>query len=155
MNLYLVQHAEAKPKEEDAQRSLTERGVADAEKVASFAAQHNLVKVSKILHSGKTRAAQTAEIFADHFHPPEGVASTEGLEPLADVSIWEKKLAGYSDNLMLVGHQPHMGKLAALLLSGDTERTVVNFRMGGIVSLRRDEQNRWAIDWMLIPEMLS
>ena len=36
MNLYLVQHAEAKPKQEDPGRPLTDKGYADIEKTAKL-----------------------------------------------------------------------------------------------------------------------
>ncbi len=33
------------------------------------------------------------------------------------------------------------------------ERTVVRFRMGGVVCLGRDESGAWALEWMLVPEL--
>jgi phosphohistidine phosphatase len=39
----------------------------------------------------------------------------------------------------LVGHLPHLARLAAMLISGDKERSVINFQMGGVVRLRRME----------------
>ncbi|MCD6138753.1 MAG: histidine phosphatase family protein, partial [Deltaproteobacteria bacterium] len=82
MKLYLVQHAEAKKKDEDPQRPLSEKGWTDIKKVAAFAAEQANIKVSNIMHSGKTRARQTAEAMADYLTPPEGIRKEEGLEPL-------------------------------------------------------------------------
>ena len=62
--IYLVQHGEAKSKEEDPARSLTEKGRRDVEKVAVWAAQTGL-RIEQIRHSGNRRAAETAEIFAE------------------------------------------------------------------------------------------
>jgi len=66
MNLYLVQHAEAKRKEEDPERPLSEKGRVDIRKVAVYIAGHINIKVSAIIHSGKTRARQTAEALAEY-----------------------------------------------------------------------------------------
>lgn len=68
MKLYLVQHGEAKRKEEDPSRPLTNKGIKDAEKVAKYISKLE-VKAKKIFHSGKLRAKQTAEIYAKHLKP--------------------------------------------------------------------------------------
>jgi len=46
---------------------------------------------------------------------------------------------------MMVGHLPHMGKLAGHSLTGDESREVVTFRTVGIACLERDENGRWTI----------
>ena len=63
MRLYLVQHGQAKSEELDPQRGLTEQGVQDVERLAAFLKPLSLA-VQVVWHSGKTRAAQTAEILA-------------------------------------------------------------------------------------------
>ena len=63
MKLYLVQHAKAAPKEVDQQRPLTEEGLRDIQKIAGFIKPMNLC-VDYLWHSGKKRAAQTAEVLA-------------------------------------------------------------------------------------------
>ena len=52
---------------------------------------------------------------------------------------------------LLVGHLPHLSRLASLLLVGDATREIVAFRMGGIVCLENDA-GRWRIKWILTPE---
>ena len=63
MRLYLVQHGEAKSEAEDPERSLTKRGEEETGKV-SVAAKRLSIRPSKIHHSGKKRAEQTAGIIA-------------------------------------------------------------------------------------------
>jgi phosphohistidine phosphatase len=154
MNLYLVQHGEARSKEEDPSRPLSEKGREEVKKVATTLSEHLTIQVTTILHSGKTRAQQTAQILAEYFDPPEGIQMTEGLEPLAEPSIWSERLAKTDEGLMLVGHLPHLSKLSAYLLCQDEEKKVVNFHRGGIVCLKRDETGLWCIDWMIIPGIL-
>ncbi len=152
MLLYLVQHAEAKSKEEDPARDLTEKGRRDTERVARYLKRLN-VPVSRIFHSGKTRAQSTAEILAAQVQSSAGIADAPGLAPLDDPAIWAERVASLEEDTLLVGHLPHLGKLAALLLSGDKEKSLVNFQMGGVVCLRRQEGN-WALDWMIVPDIV-
>ena len=154
MNLFLVQHAEAKSKEADPERLLSDQGRADIQKVAAFLGGSGL-QVHRILHSGKLRARQTAETLAEHLAPSGSASETDGLAPLDDPSIWEQRLTEIDEDLVLVGHLPHLGKLAALLLTGDSERSVVAFQLGGVVSLGRDEAGHWSVRWMVVPEILT
>jgi len=154
MNLYLVQHGEAMSKEEDSSRPLSEKGREDVRKVAAFVAEHMKIQVASILHSGKARAQQTAQILAEHLNPSEGIMMTEGLEPLAEPSIWIERLAKTEEDSMLVGHLPHLSKLSAYLLCQDEEKKVIHFQRGGIVCLGREESGVWSINWMIIPDFL-
>jgi phosphohistidine phosphatase len=153
MFLYLVQHAEAKTEEEDPARDLTARGCIDIEDVAHQLKRLN-VQVGRIWHSGKTRAKSTASVLASHIRPRGGVSEAPGLAPQDDPEIWAGRLATMDEDILLVGHLPHLGRLAALLMSGDKERTVINFQVGGVVRLRRMEAGQWAVDWMIVPEII-
>ena len=153
MRLYLVQHGEAKRKEEDPARPLTDSGREEVERVASYAAKIG-VKVERILHSGKLRAQQTAEIMAKHLKPPKGVEKTDELEPLADPKVWAERLKKVEENLMLVGHLPHLSRLTSLLLTDREDVELVAFRMGGIVCLEKDERGKWRVQWIIRPETL-
>ncbi|MFH1624045.1 MAG: phosphohistidine phosphatase SixA [Pseudomonadota bacterium] len=155
MNVYLVQHAEPKREEEDPERPLSERGWSDIRKLAAFVAQHTNVKVTSIMQSGKTRARQTAEVLAEYLNPSEGVKQVDGLEPLADPSTWAGRLAEREEDIVLVGHLPHLGKLSALLLCQDESKRPVDFQMGGVVCLGRVESATWSVRWMVIPQILA
>ena len=61
--LYLVQHGRAVPEHEDEQRPLTDRGADDVSWVAHWAIDRFAVRPHRIVHSGKTRSRQTAEIW--------------------------------------------------------------------------------------------
>jgi phosphohistidine phosphatase len=153
MFLYLVQHAEAKREEEDPARDLTEKGRVDIENIAHHLKRLN-VQVRQILHSGKTRAQSTANVMARHLKPPAGVSEAQGLAPLDDPEICAGPITKMDEDIMLVGHLPHLARLAAILMSGDKERSVVNFQMGGVIRLRRMEAGQWAVDWMVVPGII-
>ena len=153
MELYLVQHGEAKSKAEDPQRPLTELGRDEVQRVAVFAAKAGL-KVGQIRHSGKRRAEETASILAEHLSPAEGVLAVPGLAPMDDVRPIVQALQEETAPLMLVGHLPFMNRLAGLVVTGDPDRSVVRFRMGGIVCLEGAGDD-WAVKWMVTPELVA
>jgi phosphohistidine phosphatase len=153
MFLYLVQHAEAKREEEDPSRPLTENGIQDIKKTASHASKLN-IKVEKIFHSTKLRAKQTEEILSENLNPIGGVLETDGLAPMDHPVIWAERLEDIKDNIVLVGHLPHLGRLASLLLCRDSEKGIIAFRMAGIVCLQRNDEGRWSLQWMITPEII-
>ncbi len=154
MLLYLVQHAEAKRKEEDPLQGLTERGLQDITKVGAYLEKQNLA-VSKIFHSGKTRALQTAQVLGERLRPTKGITEIDGLAPMDEPEIWKGRIPQVSEDIVLVGHLPHLGRLASLLLCGDKEKNIIDFRMGGMVCLKRFEDGHWAVEWMVVPEVFE
>ena len=149
MRLYLVQHGQATSEVEDPERPLTDQGVDDVERVARYAVAKLSVGADRVVHSGKTRARQTAEIW-------RGLLDADGdqadaLAPNDDPTTWVERLEAESEDLMLVGHLPHLGRLAALLLTGDADRAVIRFRQGGLVGVERTD-TRWAVSVVLPPD---
>ncbi len=153
MLIYLVQHADAKREEEDPSRPLSEQGLKDIKKVASYMSKLN-IKVHKIFHSSKLRAMQTAEVLSENLKPTMGISEVDGLTPLDDPQIWAERLKGIPDDVILVGHLPHLAKLSSLLLCGTVERNIVSFKMAGFVCLKRDDAAAWSVQWMLTPEVV-
>ena len=150
--VYLVQHGEAKPEHEDPSRPLTERGREEVGLVASIASALNL-KIDIIIHSGKLRARQTAEIIAEKLKPNEFSEFSEGLAPLDEPDKIAEFIKNRKDNIMICGHLPNLSKLCSQIILGDKSREVVKFRMGGIVALSHEENTGWRIAWILTPEI--
>jgi phosphohistidine phosphatase len=153
MYLYLVEHGEAKPAEIDPARGLTPKGAADVQRVAAHLQKLNL-DIKGIYHSGKARAHETASILALQLKPVKGVIEAAGLAPQDDPEIWHERLRALDEITVLVGHLPHLRRLASLLLCGDSERTVVHVRAGGVVCLRRLEDS-WSLEWAISPELFT
>lgn len=153
MRLYLVQHGEAKPKETDPDRHLTDRGAKDVAKVAAFVKTLSL-KLDVVWQSGKTRAAETADILASALDVAQGAVEHDGLAPKNPVAPVKKELSKMSGDLMIVGHMPFMSRLASLLVARDQEARVVQFHNGGIVCLTCSEEDDWSVEWIVIPQML-
>jgi len=139
--------------EHDPTRPLTERGWADTRRVVRHAVERAGVRVTRIVHSGKLRARQTADTWREHL-PATTITEADGLDPKASPEVWSQRLAGETDDVLLVGHLPHLARLAALLLCGSEDREVIMFQNGGIVCLQRPERGGWSVRWMLTPEVL-
>ena len=153
MRLYLVQHGEAKPETEDAARPLTLRGTEDVKRVAGMLRRLQ-IKQPKIVHSGKLRAKQTADILAQGLNISLPLVQVSPvLKPNDDVRPWAERIQKEIDDLMLVGHLPFLDKLASTLLCGNENAKLVLFRYGAIVCLEQKEDKGWAVRWVLTPEM--
>lgn len=153
MALYLVQHGKSLSKDQDPEQGLSGEGLADVRRIAEVAAGYG-VRPGVIRHSGKKRARQTAEIFAEALLGEKSkTAPISGIGPLDDVTMLANTLK-ISDNLMLVGHLPFMERLAGFLISGSAEKLVFKFQNGGIVCLDKNPDARWwFVKWALMPRI--
>lgn len=152
MALYLVQHGKSLAKEADPDQALSETGIAETRNIARVAAGYR-VMVRRIHHSVKTRARQTAEIFAEALHPVDGVHQIDGIKPMDDVTAIAPGL-NPEDALMLVGHLPFMARLTTYLVTGRTEPPVFKFQNSGMVCLdRQPDETNWQIVWTLMPHI--
>ncbi len=78
----------------------------------------------------------------------------EGLDPLDEPQRARERVEQADEPLMLVGHLPHLGRLAALLLAETPEREIVAFRNAGGVGLER-QKGGFAVRWVLTPELVA
>lgn len=152
MALYLVQHGQSLPKDVDPDQGLSEKGVAETERIAGVAKNYQ-IKVGQIRHSVKTRARKTADIFASALNPTGGVKEVEGLKPMDDVAAFAASI-NPDTNTMLVGHLPFMERMTAYLVTGSIDKPVFKFQNSGIVCLAKDpETDSWVIVWTLLPKI--
>lgn len=153
MKLYLVQHGDAVPEETDPQRPLSDRGRRDVESLSAALARAG-VRVQRLVHSGKRRAEQTAQLLAAAVLDDGRPQVLPGIAPRDDVSAFAGVLGGWDGDTLLVGHLPFLARLVALLLCDDPERELVGYRPGSVVCVERSATGVWCIDWMLRPELL-
>lgn len=114
MELILWRHAEAEDDMPDLARELTARGKKQAEKIAAFLRQH-LPGDSRILVSPATRTRQTVAAFSDHFT----LAPTIGPGASAQAVLQAARWPDAGGTVLVVGHQPTLGAVAAQLLGSD------------------------------------
>jgi len=152
MTLYLVQHGQSLPKDVDPDQGLSETGVAETERITGVARDYQ-INIGHILHSVKTRARKTADIFASTLNPSGGVKEVEGLKPMDDVAAFAADLSP-DTNTMLVGHLPFMERMTSYLVTGSIDQPVFEFQNSGIVCLDQDPDTKaWIIIWTLMPHI--
>jgi phosphohistidine phosphatase len=154
MHAYLVQHGKAKPANEDPNRGLTDDGRAEVTRIADF--MHDLrITISLIYHSGKLRAEETAHILATSIRCTGGPCQSDGLDPTDDPAGTVDFLNVYTDDILIVGHLPHLERLASLLLTGNADQRPIQFHNAGVVCLQKERNGRWSVVWAIVPELLS
>lgn len=113
MDLILWRHAEAEDGFPDAGRELTEKGKRQAKKMAQWL-EKRLPADCRVLASPAKRTQQTVKALSDRFETTDDVGtSTSAARALA--------AAGWPDaqgTVLLVGHQPTLGRIASRLLAG-------------------------------------
>ncbi|MCK5249069.1 MAG: phosphohistidine phosphatase SixA [Spirochaetaceae bacterium] len=150
MILYLVQHGKALSKEVDPDRPLSEEGRSEVEAVANCLARAG-VRVPRIYHSGKTRAAQTARILADKL-AADHVEVQSGMAPNDDVAAFAGVIEGKNRDALYVGHLPHLGKLASLLTTGDERANIAGIVNAGVLCLGTCPGG-YQIEWYITPSL--
>lgn len=157
MRLYLVQHGDALAEDADPARPLSQTGERDVRRLTEFLAARGLA-VSRVVHSGKLRARQTAEILAAGL--ASGVAAQEfaGLSPKDPTGPFAGLIARWQEDVMVVGHLPFLGKLVSRLTLGAEDHDLAAFQPGSVVCLERADgtadPGAWRLAWMLRPELL-
>jgi phosphohistidine phosphatase len=116
MELILWRHAEAEPGLPDAGRVLTAKGRKQAAKMGAWL-DRNLPAGCRVWCSPASRTVQTAEALGRKFkvHADLGIAGS--AERLLELVNWPHA----REPVLVVGHQPVLGQVAALVLSGAAE----------------------------------
>ena len=157
MRLYLARHGEAVRKDIHPNQPLSDLGRKDVTRLAFFLAG-NGVRVSRVLHSGKHRAQETAMIHATLLGP--GPVVEESPYPISPGSptnsVFDALRFEIKNDVMIVGHLPYMDKLLSRLITGNETETYVRYDPGTIVALeRRTEISMWEIIWAMSPGLIS
>ena len=154
MKLYLVQHGEAVPKDENPERPLSAQGELDVHAMTAMAKDAGIT-VERVWHSGKQRAEQTANILASAVLSGGVAEVVKGIGPNDPVAEFASDADVWEGDTLVAGHLPFMSRLVSLLVGGNHEREIVQFYPGGIVCLQRVTVDHWVILWMIRPDIFS
>jgi phosphohistidine phosphatase len=161
MILYILRHAVAEndaPDGDDGARRLTEGGRQKMIKAARGLRAAG-VEYESLLTSPLVRAAETAEIVAAAFpggpKPKELEALATGVSPAQSVAA----LAPYARHasVMIVGHEPGLSHIAALLMTGSADAPAITLKKGGCIALELSSispRGGATLSWMLTPRQL-
>jgi phosphohistidine phosphatase len=137
MLLYLLRHADAEtPAPSDDQRALSEKGHAQARKVARFCEAHDM-QLSLVLTSPLRRAQETARPMAESLRAELLVAPwlSSGMNP--HTALEELRAYRSQGSVLLVGHEPDFSLFAAHLLGLPTNNAI-HIRKASLTLLELD-----------------
>jgi phosphohistidine phosphatase len=146
MRLLLARHGHAVDKQTDPRCPLSDDGRAEVEKIAAILKEKGAT-VERIFHSGKPRAAETAEIFGRSIAPGCVPESMNGLNPLDPCEAAAREIPRYKCDLMLVSHLPFLGNLLYRLVELEPGQQPVIFTPGTVVCLEKAKKAGWQFSW--------
>jgi phosphohistidine phosphatase len=115
MNLILWRHAEAEDHaSSDLARQLTARGRKQAQGIAKWL-KTRIDDDALLLASPATRTIQTVEAFGDQYRVVDQLAPGASAQAVLDAAGWPD---GIAETVVVIGHQPTLGHVAALLMTG-------------------------------------
>lgn len=138
MELLLWRHAEAHEAslgQNDLQRHLTSRGEEQAQRLARWLQRHQPENLH-ILVSPALRCQQTAAALELPFDTEPGIAPNAQALDLLTVLQKQSKHAA----ILLVGHQPSLGRLAARLMTG--QEADWHFKKGALWWFKRCQRDK-------------
>jgi phosphohistidine phosphatase len=125
MELILWRHAEAHDGSPDLARELSGKGQKQADKMAAFL-RARIPADTRILVSPAKRTQQTAHALTKHFHTEEALAPGADAQEILDAIGWPD----LDTTILIVGHQPALGQIAALLLANS--KTSFSVKKGAV-----------------------
>jgi phosphohistidine phosphatase len=136
VDLILWRHAEAVESgdaQEDLERPLTSRGERQAARMAAWLNQH-LPATTRVLASPARRTQQTALALERKFRTVPALAPEASVTALLEAARWPQA----KEPVLVIGHQPTLGLVAAQLLSGAAQPWAV--KKGAVWWLRSRER---------------
>ena len=151
IDLLLWRHAEAEDGEDDLKRRLTERGEKQARAMGAWIRAHQ-PKDLRIIVSPAVRTQQTAEALKLPFETISTIGPDAGVADLIATCGWPD--AGGA--VLVVGHQPVLGQLAALLLAGqDAEWTIKKGALWWLSNRTRGDETQTLLRAVIPAELLG
>jgi phosphohistidine phosphatase len=150
MDLILWRHAEAEEGEPDLARELTPKGEKQAQRIAQWLLQRLPAKFI-LLSSPAARAQQTAEALGVPVKTVKDIAPGAAVSAILKAANWPEQKGA----VVLVGHQPDLGRAAAFLLAG--AQTQVSIKKGGLWWLNdraREDGAKIVVRAVVSPDLL-
>jgi phosphohistidine phosphatase len=142
MRLYLVQHGDAVSKDVDPDRPLSDQGRADIKRLAAWLSGQN-VRVAQILHSGKNRALETAELLRPLLESSDQIFERQGLAPNDSPEAFLRQLKDPKKDTLIAGHMPFVARTVSQALTGAPDRQLVEFLPGSVAGIERSDRATW------------
>jgi phosphohistidine phosphatase len=134
VDLLLWRHAEAEEGTPDSERTLTPRGLKQSQRMAKWLDQHAPANL-RTLVSPAVRTRQTIEAWNHDYEITAAVGLDATPQSLLEAAQWPTT----EEAVLIVGHQPTLGQVAALLLRNDDN--TLSFRKGALWWFQRRERH--------------
>ncbi len=161
MRLYILRHGDAYDTDgDDSLRELTAKGRQTVGYLGQVLREKEFSRVTEIWHSPLVRAVQSAEVLAEACRLEVPRRARAGMLPEDDPEPIAQELLSREDDVILVGHNPHLTFLGAHLLTGKTNRASIVFKKASLLCLERVGPasaefpgGHWALGFFLIPRV--
>jgi len=155
MKLYLMRHGDYVDASVNPEKPLSPKGMETVKKVGQFFKNYG-VKVDIIFHSTKKRAQQTAQIVRNLINEEAHIEPKDYLSPNDATENIIYDISSLDEDTLIVGHLPFLPTLVAdLTCQGIQESPVQKMPAGSVVVLERDEDQRWNIVSVVMPDTLE
>ncbi|MDK2124098.1 SixA phosphatase family protein [Parachitinimonas caeni] len=150
MDLILWRHADAEDGSDDLLRCLTPKGRKQAERMGAWL-DERLSKDVRLIASQALRAQETAEGLSEHFKIDLRLNPDVPAANYLAVADWPH--AG--GQVVLVGHQPTIGRVASRLLTGlEADWSVKKGSIWWLQSRLRDGERQTVLKLLMTPDQL-
>ncbi len=150
LDLILWRHAEADETAPDRARKLTPRGHKHAARTAEWL-QQRLPSRFTVLASPAERARQTAVALGVPFKTLEALAPGASVAHILNAAEWPDRKGA----VIVVGHQPDLGRVAAFLVSGtEADWTIKKGGVWWITNRVRNDEAQVVVRAIMAPDML-
>jgi phosphohistidine phosphatase len=147
--IYLIRHADAVSDEENPVRPLSPKGRDQLGRVCAILRKAPAFAPAEIWHSPLARSRETAELLAKGLQLSAPILLKPGLEPEDDPSKILAAFEAEGRDIAAVGHEPHLGILASLMVRGPSCAGVYYpFPKAAVLALERDGK-RWKSEWLV------
>jgi len=150
MDLILWRHAEAQDSSPDMSRELSLKGKKQAEKIAAFLHQH-LPPDARVLVSPATRTRQTVAAYTDLYTLVPSIAPGTSAHAVLQAARWPND----DGTVLVVGHQPTLGAVAAQLLgSAEPSLSIKKGSLWWFTRRSRDDFAQTTLRLVITPDFL-
>lgn len=164
MLIHLIRHAHALDEEENPARPLSPRGRGEIARLARFFALNARFAPAQLWHSPLLRSRETADELVRRLALDTVQVETPGLLPEDEPEALAERLLQHPrdrGDLAIVGHEPQLGRLAALLVRGKDHDNAFAFKKGAALALELTDEvfkktglPRCRVRWFVPPELL-
>jgi phosphohistidine phosphatase len=147
--IYLMRHADAVANDVDAIRELSPKGRQQVAKVCEALSKVPTFKPVELWHSPLLRSEETARLLAAGLGLSVPILLKPGLEPDDDPGAIAATLQDEQRDIVIVGHEPHLGVLSSMMVHGPKPGTIFfPFPKAGVLALASKEKG-WRSEWLV------